>query len=119
MKTHLIELANNKAREIDRGLQDIRATLSKQPGTLQSYVDYVSKLEQCREQKDILAEQKKKLEDMKGVLSKYRSKDEGYSNMPHSSLQNKIENLTSEITGVEELLAKSEESAKGGREDNV
>jgi len=48
---------------------------------LQSYVDYVKRLEDCQQQKVELGEQKKKLEEMKGVLSKYRSKDEGYPNV--------------------------------------
>lgn len=119
MKAFLQELALNKAREIERGLQEIRATVSKPPGSLQSYVDYVSKLQNCREQKELLAEQKKRLEDMKGVLSKFRSKDEGYQNLTQSSLQNKIESLNGELAQIDEILTKAEEVAQGGREENV
>ena len=81
MKEYLLELAELKAKEILQGLYDIKTTLNKQPTSLQSYVEYVKKLEDCQQQKVDLGEQKKKLEEMKGVLSKYRSKDEGYPNV--------------------------------------
>ena len=65
MKEYLLNLAGDKAREILSGLDKIKATLSKQPAALASYVEYVNKLEQCQQQKDELVDQKKKLEEMK------------------------------------------------------
>jgi len=81
MKEYLLRLAEGKARAILNGLADIKTTLNKPPAALASYVEYVSKLEQCQRGKDELADQKKKLEEMKQVLSKYRSKDEAYPNV--------------------------------------
>jgi hypothetical protein len=118
MRGYLMDLALELAKNIEQGLSKIRTTVSKPPSNLQSYVDYVSKLDQCKEQKDQLAEQKKKLEEMKAVLSRNKGKDEGYQ-MPHTSLQNKIENLGQEIGEIDQLLAKSHETAQGGREDSV
>lgn len=77
MKEYLRELAERKARESSAGLQDIRTRLKEAVGTLASYVGYVTELELCRQRKDQIVEQKKRLDEMKGVLSKYKSKDEG------------------------------------------
>jgi hypothetical protein len=83
MKEYLLELAELKAKEIQTGLQEIKQTLKAAPGSLTSYVEYVSKVQMCKTRKDALAEEKKrKLEEMKGVLSKYRGKDEPYPNVP-------------------------------------
>lgn len=83
MKEYLLELAELKAKEIQTGLQEIKQTLKAAPGSLTSYVEYVSKVQMCKARKDALAEEKKrKLEEMKGVLSKYRGKDEPYPNVP-------------------------------------
>lgn len=56
---------------------------------------------------------------MKGVLSKYRSKDEGYPNVPQTSLQSKIENLSSELADVLKLVDKAEVDVTEQREQNV
>ena len=77
MKTYLLELAATKARESQARLQDIRNILNKPIASLQSYVAHVNELADCRQQKDQLNDQKKKLDEMKAVLSKNRSKDEG------------------------------------------
>lgn len=83
MKEYLLDLAELKAKEIQTGLQEIKQILKSTPGSLTSYVEYVSKVQMCKARKENLADQKKrKLEEMKGVLSKYRSKDEGYPNVP-------------------------------------
>jgi hypothetical protein len=65
MKEYLLRLAEGKARGILNDLVDIKTTLNKPPAALASYVEYVSKLEQCQRRKDELADQKKKLEEMK------------------------------------------------------
>lgn len=74
-------MADRKAREISTGLAEIKGTLNKPPAALASYVEYVSRLESCNQRKNDLGDEKKKLEEMKQVLSKYRSKDEGYPNV--------------------------------------
>jgi len=44
MKEYLLELAELKAKEIQTGLQEIKQTLKATPGSLASYVEYVSKV---------------------------------------------------------------------------
>lgn len=74
----------------------------------------------CKARKDALADQKRrKLEEMKGVLSKYRSKDEGYPNVPQTSLQSKIEGLGTELQEVQKLVDKAEVDVTEQREANV
>jgi hypothetical protein len=120
MKEYLLELAELKAKEIQTGLQEIKQTLKAAPGSLASYVEYVSKVQMCKARKDSLADQKKrKLEEMKGVLSKYRSKDEGYPNVPQTSLQSKIEGLGTELAEVAKLVEKAEVDVTEQREQNV
>ena len=120
MKEYLLELAVLKAKEIDTGLQEIKQTLKATPGSLASYVEYANKVQLCKLRKDALADQKKrKLEEMKGVLSKYRSKDEGYPNVPQTSLQSKIEGLGTELTEVGRLVEKAEADVGEQREQNV
>jgi hypothetical protein len=94
MKDYLHELAQATGREIGEGLRNIRGILETPPKSLSQYVDYVNKVENCQVQKDELAERKKRLEEMKTVLSKYRSKDESYPNVSITTLQIKIESLT-------------------------
>lgn len=81
MKTYLHELAENKVKESQQGLYQIRATLNKPLATLASYVAHVNELALCRQHKEQLVDQKKKLDEMKAVLSKYKSKDEGYQSV--------------------------------------
>lgn len=78
MKNYLQELAELKVKESLGVISQIRNNLKEPLGTLKAYVQYCSELNACRKQKDQLVEQKKKLDEMKGVLSKHKSKEEGY-----------------------------------------
>jgi hypothetical protein len=62
-------------------------------GNLSAYVTFVNDLDLCKNQKDQLIDQKKKLEEIKAVASKHKSKEEGMQSFQMSTLQNKIENL--------------------------
>jgi len=108
-----------KAKEIDTGLQEIKQTLKAAPGSLASYVEYVSKVQACKLRKGEFDLKKRKLEEMKGVLSKYRSKDEGYPNVPQTSLQSKIEGLGTELVEVAKLVTNAEVDVTEQREQNV
>lgn len=119
MKTYLHELAENKVKESQQGLYQIRATLNKPLATLASYVAHVNELALCRQHKEQLVDQKKKLDEMKAVLSKYKSKDEGYQSVQQSSLQSKIESLATEIGEVEGLLVAAETTVQEARDANV
>jgi hypothetical protein len=48
MKNYLLELANTKARDIDRGLSSIRNILNKPQHSLAAYVEYVNSLKLCK-----------------------------------------------------------------------
>jgi dynein heavy chain len=121
MKEHLRELAERQARESSAGLQEIRARLKEPLSTLQAYATYVTELDACRQRKDQIADQKKRLDEMKGVLSKYKSKDEGGygSGFAQGALQARIEGLAAEIGDVEGLLQQAEEAVKEAKEANV
>lgn len=75
MRAYLYELSDNKYKIINREIGNIKTMLSKPPATLQSYVDYVNKLDIVNLQLEDMRQQKKILEDMKAVLSKYKGKD--------------------------------------------
>jgi len=121
MKEYLRELAEKKAKESSAGLAEIRQRLREPLSTLASYVGYVTELDACRQRKDQIAEQKKRLDEMKGVLSKHKGKDEGGygSGFGQGALQTKIEALALEIAEVEDLLAGADDQAKNAREGNV
>jgi len=74
-------MANTTDKEITRGLATMRENLTKPITNLTSYVEYVNKLQASKKQYEELQERKKKLEEMKAVLGKYRVKDENaYAN---------------------------------------
>lgn len=81
MKAYLLHLAEEKAKDCTKRIQDIKTILNKPIASLSSYVAFVNDLADCRQEKDRLNEQKKKLDEMKAVLSKHRSKDEGHHSM--------------------------------------
>lgn len=56
---------------------------------------------------------------MKAVLSKYKSKDEGYPNVSLSTLQSKIEGLQNEITDVQNSIDKAQAETHQQKEGNV
>ena len=81
MKEYLFDLANDKVKDCQRGVTEIKNILAKSMGNLQAYVAYVNDLELCKNQRDQLVDQKKKLEEMKTVVSKYKSKEEGFQSL--------------------------------------
>ena len=72
MKQYLLELAEIKAREIMNGLSQIKNTLQKPHLTLIAYVDFVNSVKVCKNQKENLQDEKKKLEEMNVVLRRYK-----------------------------------------------
>ena len=67
-------------------------------------MQYVNELDLCKNQRDTLLDQKKRLEEMKTVVSKYKSKEEGFQSLAQSSLQAKIESLTADIAEIDTLI---------------
>jgi len=122
MKEYLRELADQKARESSQKLLDIKNGLKGPLTPIKEYCAYVTELEACRVRKEEVFEQKKKLDEMKGVLSKYKSKDEGgygggSSNL--AQLQSKIEGLATDLQEVEELLQRAGDAVKEHEEANA
>jgi len=56
---------------------------------------------------------------MKSLISKHRSKDEGYPNVAQSTLQSKIEALQTEITEVQGSIDKAGAETEGQKGANV
>lgn len=69
-------MADQTNREIINGLNSMKQTLTKNISNLHSYVEFCNKLQFSKTQFVRLTEQKKKFEEMKAVLGKYRIKDE-------------------------------------------
>jgi len=99
----------------------MKEQLTKPITNLTSYVEYVNRLQAAKTQFVVLSDLKKKLEDMKAVLGKYRVKDENaYTNQSKiSQLQSKIDQLTEDLSQVEQIIKEAEEIAKANREENT
>lgn len=76
LRNYLFDLADQTNREIINGINGMKNTLTKPISNLTTYVEYVNKLQQSKVNFVKLGEQKKKFEEMKAVLGKYRIKDE-------------------------------------------
>jgi hypothetical protein len=75
---------------------------------LQTFVEYVNSLKLCKNQKDNLIEDKKRLEEMNMTLKKFRSKEDQTFNTQLQVLQIKIEDIQTGIGEVEGVLQNSE-----------
>jgi hypothetical protein len=90
--------------------------MGKKPTTLPSYIDFVQRLDECVDQKDVLESKKRGLEEIKTVLTKFRPKDEGYQSLP---LQGRIDQLTTDIEETQRELTKAVEDTLKEREGHV
>jgi hypothetical protein len=73
----------------------------------------------CKNQKDNLIEDKKKLEEMSVTLRKFRSKeDQNFSNQL-TVMQTRIEEIQGAITEIEQLLTNSEGLVTEGKDGYV
>ncbi len=82
---------------------------------------YVNKVQDCKVTFVKLGDQKRRFEEMKQVLGKYRVKDENaQSNSSKiSNLQSKIDNITETLNGIEKLIKTSEEEAASKKDVNT
>lgn len=121
LRQYLIEMATDTDRQITNGLTKMRDSLTKPITNLTSYVEFVNRLNQSKEQYDKLSDQKKKLEEMKAVLGKYRVKDENaYTNQSKiSQLQSKIDQLGDELMAVKDIITEAESNAQKNKEENT
>jgi hypothetical protein len=119
IRSYLYEQTNQKARDIQNSLQQIKNTLAKPSHTLATFVEYVNSLKMCKNQKDNLIEDKKKLEEMSVTLRKFRSKeDQAFSNQL-SVMQTRIEEIQGAISEIESLLSNSEGLVTDGKDNYV
>ena len=119
IRSYLYEQTNQKARDIQNSLQQIKNTLAKPSHTLATFVEYVNSLKMCKNQKDNLIEDKKKLEEMSVTLRKFRSKeDQAFSNQL-SVMQTRIEEIQGAISEIESLLTNSEGLVTDGKDNYV
>ena len=73
----------------------------------------------CKNQKENLIEQKKKLDDMNGVLRRFKNKEENFFGVKQQTLQISIEKIGLEILDIEKLIETSEASVADNKETNV
>jgi hypothetical protein len=120
LRNYLFDLADQTNREIINGINGMKNTLTKPISNLTTYVEYVNKLQLSKVNFVKLAEQKKKFEEMKAVLGKYRIKDENaYQNSSKiSQLQTKIDFIADELINVDVLIKKADEIASGNKDTN-
>lgn len=76
IRGYLFDLTNQKGKDIFGALEKIKVTLGKPAHTLQNFVDYVNNLKLCKNQKDNLIDEKKRLEEMNMTLKKFRSRED-------------------------------------------
>ena len=119
-RKYLITLSDQKYKEIQSKISEIKASLTKTPNSLQSYVDFVRQLQWCKEMKDNLDSQKRKLEEMKGVYSKFKKPDDTtQSNQATTQLQTKIETTQNGILDIDGLIVKAEEEITNSKQGYV
>lgn len=111
----LSELADKQAKEVAQGLTQIRNDMAKKPTTLPSYIEFVALLEMSNRRKDELID-KRQLEEIKTVLTKFRPKDENYQSLP---LQGRIDQLNLDIDQTEIDLLKAKEETDKEKEAHV
>jgi dynein heavy chain len=114
-------MATQTDREINKQIAQMKEDLKREPANLTNYVEFVNKLQASKKLFEELSDKKKKLEEMKAVLGKYRVKDENsFANQTKiSNLQAKIDVLTDLLAETEEDIKKADERAKSGKESNM
>jgi hypothetical protein len=93
LRTYLFDLAGKTEKEINNALSQIKTNLNKPISDLKSYVEFVNKLQESKEEIETLGARKTKLEQMKNVLSRNRVKDDTAINNTSkiTALQGKID----------------------------
>jgi hypothetical protein len=121
LRVHLNSLARDSANQINNTLSNIKNTLGKTPTNLKDYVDYVKQLQEAQAKTEVIEQQKKKLEDMKQVLGRFREKSEfgsqGASQI--QTLQGKIDGIQQELQVVKGVLDEAKAKRGEGSETNT
>lgn len=104
IRGYLFDLTNQKGKDIYSALEKIKVTLGKPAHTLQNFVDYVNNLKLCKNQKDNLIDEKKRLEEMNVTLKRFRQREDQAFSTQLGVLQNKIDEISDLIIDIEDLL---------------
>jgi hypothetical protein len=127
LKEYLRELAETRAKESIQGLQDIhnklKAYQEKEP-SLAGYVAFVDELAKSRVRHAEIEAEKKRLEEMRGVLQRHKASDDAsFSAVGHSfglgGLAGKIETLSSDLLNTSKALDDADDQIKQERERHV
>lgn len=122
LRKYLFSLAEQTARDINNTLSNIKSTLGKNPTNLKDYVEYVRQLQESQVKSEAMEVQKKKLEDMKQVLGRFREKSDTGISAGQSQiqlLQGKIEAITADLLSVKTVLAQAIGKRQEGAESNT
>lgn len=122
LRTHLYDLAQKLDRSINETVKGINTELSVEPKQLDTYVKFVEQVNLAKEKEKELDSQLKQFTEMKNVLSKYRVKDDTSFTNTHSKvsqLQNKIDNLTEQISKIAATIEEANKKAKDNKQTNV
>ena len=121
LRTYLFDLAGKTEKEINNALSQIKTNLNKPITDLKSYVEFVNKLQESKDEIETLGARKTKLEQMKNVLSRNRVKDDTAINNTSkiTALQGKIDQIGDSITNVQDLIKEAQTTADGQKEANI
>jgi hypothetical protein len=119
IRGYLQELTTQKGKDIFNALDKIKTILGKPAHSLQNFVDYVNNLKLCKNQKDNLVDDKKRLEEMNTTLKKYRTREDLTFSNQLSLLQGKIDEISNLIIEIEDLLSKSEGFVSESKESHI
>ena len=117
----MFDLAGKTEKEINNALSQIKTNLNKPITDLKSYVEFVNKLQESKDEIETLGARKTKLEQMKNVLSRNRVKDDTAINNTSkiTALQGKIDQIGDSITNVQDLIKEAQTTADGQKEANI
>lgn len=100
MRTYLFDLSRELDSKMQNSFKQLSENLSRQPKSLEAYVDFVKQVNEAAEREQQLHAELKDYNDMKVMLSKHRQKEE--ANIGGS----KVSKMQSNIDGFSEQLDK-------------
>ena len=102
LRTYLFDLAKKTNKNIEARVEDIEKKLANDFNNLKEFVGFVESLNNSKIEATELEQKKGTLEQMKGVLGKYRNKDDSFGvKSTVSDVQGWIENLNTKLTDLQ------------------
>lgn len=120
LRTYLFDLAKKTNKNIEARVEDIEKKLANDFNNLKEFVGFVESLNNSKIEATELEQKKGTLEQMKGVLGKYRNKDDSFGvKSTVSDVQGWIENLNTKLTDLQGRLNNAETEASTRKAHNV